>query len=930
MGNLLQRSNKLIDRLARNSDAAFYQALPDAVVFPQNGEDISVLFTEARGNNSPLFFRAGATSLSGQATNRGLCVDISRGFTTCEIREDGREVVLGPGLSLATVNALLHPYGRQLGPDPASSKACRIGGVVANNASGITSGTTRNAYRTMLGMRFILPSGTRIDTKAGNADKVLQQQESHLYDELLRMRDTVRQNAQSRRHIERMFSFKNTVGYGLNSFLDFDEPVNILAHLLIGSEGTLGFIEEITLQTFPLAEHIATGLIGFRGLGEAAAAVDVFRQLNADAIEIMSSSALDIIRQLPDLSRIINSLSDAKAALLVEYRREQQAELEECLEATRQKLAAYDNAMGSGFASDRAERARLWRARKSLFATVGGQRQPRTTVITEDVVVPHDKLVETIQFIEALLLRYGFANNSVVFGHAKDGSLHFNFAVDFANPRQHLSFHALSDELAEFIIVEVQGVLKGEHGTGRAIREYVEKQWGSALYQQMQKLKKLIDPNDICNPGIVLPSGRKEFDEVGHKATVPVAAEIDKCVECGFCETSCPSAELTLTPRQRIVVWRAIHSGLAEADRQEVLRDYAYAGEATCAVDGLCQVHCPVDINTGTFISALRRQKHGRLSAKIASLVAGRYGSFLALARFSLAVVESSAHLFGSQRINHLMQQLNRRYRLPVRHSFFPRRRRQALPKGQQGGAFIYFPGCLHRLFSGDKADRDVISTMLTIAAHVNIDMVLPDGLADQCCGLTFFSKGYEQAGRKKAAALVAYLFTVSKGGQMPIVVDISPCTHQILKYAEYLQGQALQQWRQLRIIDAITFLHREVVAHIKRPLTVPVHVHPVCSVQKMNLVQPLYDIASVCTTAFTPAPIIGCCGSAGDRGWRYPELTESATKAEAAWMREHPAAAGYSSSRTCEAAMSQATGTEYRHIVFLVAAALGLDQPEL
>lgn len=244
-------------------------------------------------------FRSGGTSLSGQAVTDSLLADTRRHFRTVEVLDGGEKVQVQPGVTLRQVNNRLAPYARKLGPDPASESACTIGGVIANNSSGMTCGTQFNAYRTLDSMVLVLPSGTVIDTGAPDADKRLRALEPGLFTGLLGLRDRVRGDAGSVRRIEGQYTLKNTMGYGLNAFLDHSSPAQILAHLVIGSEGTLAFVAQAIFRTVPVHRHAATGLLVFPALRQAMAAMPDLLATGPAAVELLDAAALRVAQRDP-------------------------------------------------------------------------------------------------------------------------------------------------------------------------------------------------------------------------------------------------------------------------------------------------------------------------------------------------------------------------------------------------------------------------------------------------------------------------------------------------------------------------------------------------------------------------------------------------------------------------------------------------------
>ena len=214
-----------LDRHAAAHDASHFLLTPQVVVTARNAAEVGRLFAVSARHGVPLTLRSGGTSLSGQAVTDGILVDVRKGFRTTQVLDDGARVRTQPGVTVRRLNAELARYGRKIGPDPASESACTIGGVVANNSSGMACGTVENTYRTLDSMVLVLPSGTVVDTGAPDADARLRHDEPEIFTGLLRLRDRVRANPASVAKIRQQFAMKNTMGYGLNALLDFDDAV---------------------------------------------------------------------------------------------------------------------------------------------------------------------------------------------------------------------------------------------------------------------------------------------------------------------------------------------------------------------------------------------------------------------------------------------------------------------------------------------------------------------------------------------------------------------------------------------------------------------------------------------------------------------------------------------------------------------------------
>ncbi|MEL4080690.1 MULTISPECIES: FAD-linked oxidase C-terminal domain-containing protein [Arthrobacter] len=567
-------STRPLDRYARAHDASHYLLVPDVVVTPSSDAQIAGLLAACARRGAPVTFRSGGTSLSGQAITDGVLADTRRNFGAIEVLENGAAVRVQPGATVRAVNARLARFGRALGPDPASEIACTVGGVVANNSSGMHCGTEANTYRTLRSMRFVLASGTMIDSALPTARAEFALREPDLHEGLLRLRRRIHASADSVATIRHQFSMKNTMGYGINAFLDFEDPLDIFTHLVIGSEGTLAFVAEAVLGTVPVKTHVTTGLLVFPGVRDAAGAVPGLVAAGTDTAELLDTVSLRVSSRLPGCPEEITSLDLSSprqnpAALLVEFAADGPEELDQRERDAEGLFAGLGLVRPVRMTQHAGERAALWKVRKGLYSTVASARPSGTNQLLEDVAVPVDRLARTTEDLGALLARHHY-REPVIFGHAKDGNLHFMLNEDFGGGTDTGRYEEFTEDLVD-LVLGAGGTLKAEHGTGRIMAPYVRRQFGDELYQVMQEIKRLADPHGILNPGAVLSDDPRSY--LDHLKTAPtVEEEVDRCVECGYCEPVCPSRTLTLTPRRRGRGPRPGHHGRLRLQRRLHLR----------------------------------------------------------------------------------------------------------------------------------------------------------------------------------------------------------------------------------------------------------------------------------------------------------------------------------------------------------------------
>jgi len=926
--------HRAIDRLARANDASHYLLTPQAVVVPHGADDVARLLRASAAQEVSLTFRSGGTSLSGQAVTDGVLVDTRRHFREVTVLDDGERVRIQPGATVRQVNARLAPYQRKLGPDPASESACTVGGVVNNNSSGMACGTEHNTYRTLESLVLVLPSGTVVDSGATDADERLRALEPDLYEGLDRLRDRVRGNAASVRTIEHQFSRKNTMGYGLNSFLDHSRPVDVLTHLVVGSEGTLGFVAEATFRTVPVHAHVATGLLVFDDLAAATGSLADLVSTSPATIELLDAVSLRVAQQDKQADDALRAIEvESQAALLVEYQEPTAEALAERRASSAPVLDALPLPSPAELTDDAGTRAGLWHIRKGLYAAVAGARPSGTTALLEDIVVPVPALLNTCDALTQLFARHGY-EESVIFGHAKDGNIHFLLNERFDDEGNLDRYHRFTEDMVDLVLGE-GGSLKAEHGTGRIMAPYVRRQYGDELYDVMREVKRLCDPGGLLNPGIILDDDPQAH--VRHlKSIVPVEPEVDRCVECGYCEPVCPSRDLTTTPRQRIVLRRAMVSAEADGDAEllrELREDYDYDGLQTCAVDGMCQTACPVDINTGDLVRRLRAEGSGPVAQGMWRTAARHWGASTRIAATGLDVAASLPPrlVTGTARLG---RRVAGPETVPLWTDDLPRggpaRPRGDTSEDAANAQAVFFSACIGSMFGPSPSGHGAGQAFRELCARAGVRITQPAGLPDLCCGTPWKSKGLMSGHDAMRRRVLPALWQASRGGSLPVVCDASSCTEGLLDLlshgadadidADGSADQYADQYAGLVVLDAVEFSLQQVLPRLTvRERLATVTVHPTCSSARIGATDALVALAAAVADEVVVPVDWGCCAFAGDRGLLHPELTASATDREAATVASRPAEAYVSCNRTCEIGMSRATGQEYQHVLELL-----------
>lgn len=907
-------------RLAYGTDAGFYRLEPSVVVRALSEEDMSCCLREATAHKLPVTFKAAGTSLSGQTITDSILIMANEGWEDYEVLEGGNKIRLQPGIVGGKVNRILAPYGRKFGPDPASINSAMVGGIIINNASGMNCGTDENAYKTIDSARIIFSDGTLLDTGDAKSRENFRKQRPGFIEKIEEIRDRVRADKEFAARIRKKYSIKNTTGFSINPFIDYDDPFHIILNLMVGSEGALAFVSEVVMRTVVNHPCKASSMVYFPDIVTACKAVVALKKGPVDGAELLDRLALRSVENMEGIPSYIKKFDETTTAVLLETMAPDAQTLEGNISAIKEILEGFETIRPVEFSADPAEYGKLWDIRKGVFPAVGGMREIGTTCLIEDVAYHLETLPEATRDLQEIIARHGYTDG-VIYGHALEGNYHFIINQDFSDPDEIKRYDALMNDVIAMTIDKYDGSLKAEHGTGRNMAPFVRREWGEKSYGLMQEIKKLFDPEGILNPGVII-NDDPECHLKNFKPLPKCDPLIDKCIECGFCEVNCMSNHFTLTPRQRIVVQREIarlrQTGEDPARMAELEKDFVYFGEESCAGDGLCATSCPVGIDTGKYIKQLRGEKLGSKAQKTGKWIGGHLAGVSRTAALSLNLLNGVHSLIGTR----VLEQVSKKAR-----SISGDRLPQWTPAMPKGAAVpgeepinptaehkvVYFPSCIARCMGpakDDPVDDSIPAVTIRVLQKAGYGILFPAEMKNLCCGTPWESKGFADIADQKSAELERALLVASDNGRYPILCDTSPCIYRMRK----------MMTEKLKLYEPVEFVHEFLLDKLKfTRKKETVAIHPTCSTKKLGLTPLLEKVAGLCAEKVVLPPDVSCCGFAGDKGFYLPDLNRHGLRKAVPVIQQEGATVGYSNSRTCEIGCAIYTGIPYMSIMYLV-----------
>lgn len=910
-------STKPIDRIAWGTDASFYRMIPQVVVFPETPDEVAHVVACANSMGIPLTFRAAGTSLSGQTITNSVLVVAGKKWEKYSLNADASEITMQCGIVGQRVNEILAPFNRKFSPDPASLKSAMVGGIIMNNASGMNCGTHANSDKVIRSAKIIMADGFMLDTGCELSKAKFLERYPDFCAKLLELKREVVGNERLAEWIKFKYSIKNVTGLNILPLVEHDDPFDIITHLMVGSEGTLAFLEEATMTTEVVAPFRASAMVYFDGVTEACKAIQRLKVEPVIGAELLDRKALKAVEDKAGMPDFLKNLPESATAVLFETKADSQHELADNVAKIKGIVEGFKLLMPVDFIDDEKEYAKLWAIRSGVFPSVGAMRKVGTTCLIEDVAFHMEDLPQATLDLQEIIAKHGY-DDGVIYGHALEGNYHFIINQSFDDEQEVARYEALMSDVIHLVVDKYKGSLKAEHGTGRNMAPFVEYEWGADAYAIMKRIKSLFDPQAILNPGVIFNDD--PHCHIKNLKPLPLTNHhVDKCIECGFCEINCLTSGFSLSSRQRIVIQREVSRLKRTGEDASLLKslesDYAYLGDATCAGDGLCATSCPMGINTGHLTHDVRQARipQGGFAWKIGNFAANHFAGIKSGLRPVLTAANAAHSVLGTSVMSGITSSLHNATGVPLWTPSMPKSYKLK-KKAQESKDLkvVYFPSCINQTMGvakGDPYQSPLPDVMLSLLQKGGYEVIFPEGMESLCCGTIWESKGMPDIADRKTKELEDALWDASNGGEYPVLCDQSPCLYRMRSCIKSLRLYEPAEFIESFLVDNLEFT----------PVSEPVALHITCSTTKMQLKETIIALAKRCSSnVFIPSEV-GCCGFAGDKGFTTPEVNAYALRKLRPQLEETSIKMGYSNSRTCEIGLTTNGKIPYQSIAYLV-----------
>ena len=980
IGRILPKDRIYTDELRTlgwGTDASFYRMIPKIVIRSDGEEEISQIVRLASKYKLPFTFRAAGTALSGQAVSDSILIVAGKNWEKYEIGEGQNSIRLQPGIVGARVNEILKPYGRVFPPDPASIGSAMVGGIVCNNASGMNCGVHANSDRMMISARIILTDGTVVDTGDEKSKEEFRKTHPEFIKKIEDLRDKVRANTKLAERIKKKYSIKNVTGLNIRPLIAYDDPFDIMAHCMVGSEGTLAFLSEVNMKTLHDYKYRASAMVYFHTMKESCEAVVAMKQLKATEADIRMSEEDLVVKSAEMLDYL--SLASVDDPVYLQYKQDVDAgripgvekgdyhnhtavltetkaitheELLDKIQRVSECLSQFKLYIPAEFTEDPAIYGKYWAIRSGIFPSVGGMRPVGTTCLIEDIAFPLKDLPEATVKLQKLIADHGYPD-ACIYGHAFEGNYHFILNQSFKTEKDVKQYEDMMRDVARLVVEEYDGSLKAEHGTGRNMAPFVKYEWGEEAHNVMKELKAIFDPDNLLNQGCIfnddplcfiknfkpLPELTYDFDSVpdgskyfkleenpksSAKETIEGVKRANKCIECGFCEVNCMSCGFTISSRMRIAIQRQILHLQQTGENPELMKRlkdlYVYYGDQTCAADGLCSTSCPMKINTGDLTHLIRQLDMNQNAAgyKLGNWTADHMKGIKNSLRFVLDTANLGHSVLGSNAMSSVCNGLHK-MGVPLWTPSMPKRTSQPKPGSR-------------RAPKNSKMGLQVVYFPSCINQTMGLAKGAPvkNSVVDEMCQL-LNKAGYTVKFPKHMDKMCCGQIWESKG-----MLDIADRKSAELEAALWkaseqgrypvlcAQSPCLHRMRKvmhkMKLYEPAEFIMKYLVPRLDfHPIDRHVALHITCSTRQMGVADDLIALARLCSNNVFLPEGVGCCGFAGDRGFTFPELNKYGLRKLRPQIEANHIEVGYSNSRTCEIGLETNTGIPYMSIVYLV-----------
>jgi len=964
----------LFDQASRgrySTDASIYQMTPVGVVIPRHQQDLTAALEIARDARVPILARGAGTSQCGQTVGEALVIDSTRWLKeVIEFDAEARTVVVEPGIVLDHLNAWLKPHGLWYPVDVSTSAQCTLGGMTGNNSCGSRSIRYGNMVHNVLGVDAWLADGS--EGHFGFLDTLPETGPTReLADRVKAIADGVA--PEIREHFPKVL--RRVGGYNIDLFdcqnpkpYDPEGRIN-LAHLLVGSEGTLGVSRRITLRLSPLPEHKVLGVVNFPTFYQAMDLTQHIVTLDPTAVELVDRTMIDLSLENPAFRPVIEKalIGRPQAVLLVEFAGQDH-------ETQLASLARLSELMADLGLPDSvvempvpAEQKALWNVRKAglnIMMSMKGDGKPVSFI--EDCAVPLEHLAEYTDKLTEVFHRYG--TEGTWYAHASVGTLHVRPILDMR--RDGAEKMREIAEQASALVREYKGAYSGEHGDGLCRGEWVAWQFGETLNEAFRAIKGAFDPENLLNPGKIVDTPRMDderyfryprsyrriplapvFDWSGWNVTRdPLTGEqgepgsagdpthglamaVEMCNNNGHCRkfdagNMCPSYRVThdeqhLT-RGRANTLRLVLSGqLGEAG---LASDEVKEALDLCVSCKGCKRDCPTGVDMAKFKIEART---ARVRAKGLALRDRLVGE---LPRYAPWASRFGGLVNGVERVPPLARAIKRSLGLAPQRPL-PAFRGNFLAESHESSALasrevLLFVDTFNNYQEGDNARA---AKRVLEAAGYRVHLNARPGERPLCCGRTYLSSGQFDKARQEARRTLDHLMPHVKRGVA--IVGLEPSCLLTLRdeFLQYGFG------KEAKALSESAFLFEEFLVRARDAGELPLELkalpqgramlHGHCHQKAFDALRPVETVLSWIPDLEVETIESSCCGMAGSFGYEVEHYDASLAMAELSLLPAIRAAGDdavlVADGTSCRHQIQDGSGREAVHVARLLEQAL-------